>query len=278
MSRGVVFITGASTGIGYATAVRLANAGYDVIPGLRRDEPLPDPVKPAVLIDLADPESIAPACEQVLDRADGKLVGLINNAGINVNGPYESLELAAWRRQFEVNLFGHLAITSALLPALLATRGRVITVGSVGGRLSVPFLSPYSASKFAVRAWMDALRLELRPHGVKAILIEPGAIATPIWDKGNAAASEQLELLSDEQKLRYGPQIDGALKAAALTERNAIPVDRCATVIERALTARRPHGHYLVGPDARVQAALAILPARATDAIINRIVHAPRGA
>jgi NAD(P)-dependent dehydrogenase (short-subunit alcohol dehydrogenase family) len=277
MSRGVVFITGASTGIGYATAVRLANAGYDVIPGLRRDEPLPDPVKPAVLIDLADPESIAPACEQVLERAGGKLVGLINNAGINVSGPYETLELSAWRRQFEVNLFGHLAITSALLPALLATRGRVITIGSVGGRLSVPFLSPYSASKFAVRAWMDALRLELAPHGVRAILIEPGAIATPMWDKGNAAASAQLDLLTDEQKLRYGAQIDGALKAAAMTERNAIPVERCAKVIERALIARRPHAHYLVGPDARVQAAFAVLPTRATDGIINRFVRAPRG-
>jgi NAD(P)-dependent dehydrogenase (short-subunit alcohol dehydrogenase family) len=276
MSRGVVFLTGASTGIGYATALRLANAGYDVIPGLRRDEPLPDPVKAPVLIDLADPDSIAPACKEVLERADGKLVAVINNAGINVNGPFEAIDLEAWRHQFEVNLFGHIATTLDLLPALLANGGRVITVGSIGGRLSVPFLSPYSASKSAVQAWMDAIRIELAPQGVKAILIEPGAIATPMWAKGNAAADVQIHALSDDHKRRYATQIEGARRTANMTERHAIPPERCAEVIERALSARRPKAHYIVGTDARVQAGVAVLPTAVLDRVINRIIGTPR--
>jgi NAD(P)-dependent dehydrogenase (short-subunit alcohol dehydrogenase family) len=277
MNRGVVFITGASTGIGHATALRLANAGYDVIPGLRRNEPLPDPVKPPVLLDLADPDSIAPACTELLERADGKLVGLVNNAGINVSGPFETLPLEEWRRQFEVNLFGHVAITSALLPALLATHGRVITVGSVGGRMSLPFLSPYTASKFAVRGWIDALRIELAPQGVKAILIEPGAIATPLWDKGNADVDAHLDGLTDDQKKRYAVQMDGARKAAAMAERHAIPPERCAKAIEHALTSRRPKGRYLVGPDAHLQASIAAMPTRVLDGATRMATRQPRG-
>jgi NAD(P)-dependent dehydrogenase (short-subunit alcohol dehydrogenase family) len=277
MSRGVVFITGASTGIGHATALRLANLGYDVIPGLRRNVPLPSPVKEPVLIDLADPDSIGPACKEVIERANGKLVGLINNAGINVSGPFETLDLDEWRRQFEVNLFGHVAITSALLPSLIDSQGRIITVGSIGGRMSLPFLSPYTSSKFAVRGWIDALRIELAPQGVKAVLIEPGAIATPMWSKGNAAVDEHLEGLTEDQKKRYAPQLDGALKAAAMSEKHAIPPERCAKVIEHAMTSRRPKGRYLVGPDAHVQAGIAAMPTRVLDGVTRLAVRQPRG-
>lgn len=277
MSRGVVFITGASTGIGHATAVRLAGAGYDVIPGLRRDEPLPDPVRPPVLLDLADPDSIEPACKQVLERADGKLVGLVNNAGITVSGPFETLSLADWHQQFEVNFFGHIAITSALLPALLANSGRIVTVGSIGGRMSLPFMGPYSSSKFAVRGWVDSMRMELAPHGVKVSLIEPGSIATPLWRKGVSAADAHRQGLSAAEQERYAAQMDGALKAAAMAEKIAIPPERCAKVIEHALTARRPKGRYLVGPDAHVQATVAVLPTRIADRVTKAVARQPRG-
>lgn len=269
-------MTGASTGIGRATAERLARAGYDVIPGLRRDEPLPEPVKPPVLLDLADPDSIAPAAKQVLDRADGNLVGLVNNAGMNVNGPFEVVGLDEWRLQFEVNLFGHIALSQALLPALLANRGRIITVGSIGGRMTLPFLGTYSASKFAVRAWVDAMRLELAPHGVRAVLIEPGAIATPIWQKGTAAANSLMDGLEPELKQRYGKQMEGLLRTGAMSESHAIPPERCAKVIERALTKRRPAGRYVVGTDAHLQAVLAVLPTRILDRVVNLLAHTPR--
>lgn len=273
MSTGTVFVTGASTGIGHATALRLANAGFTVIPGLRRDQPLPAPVAKPVLLDLNDPDSIGPAAKEVIDRANGKLAGLVNNAGMNVSGVFESLPLEDWRHQFEVNLFGQLALSQSLLPALISAKGRLITVGSIGGRMSVPFLSPYSASKFAVRAWMDAMRAELKPQGVRASLIEPGAIATPLWEKGTSAAVQRIEEMPADIRSRYESGFNGALKIAKASEKHAIPPERVAKAIEHALTARRPKGRYLVGPDAHLQAVLAAMPTRVFDAVIGALVR-----
>ena len=273
MGRGAIFITGASSGIGRATAERLARAGYDVIPGLRRPDALPEPVKEPVTIDLADRTSIGPATQQVLERADGRLVGLVNNAGYTVSGPCEALDTDDWRAQFEVNLFGHIDVTRALMPALLANKGRVVNVGSIGGRMSSPFIGPYNSSKFAVRAWTDAMRMELAPHGVHVSLIEPGSIDTPLWQKGNELADEQLARLTDEQKQRYSRQIAGARKAADFAAGHGIPPERCAKVIERALTARRPKGRYLVGTDARMQATLSMLPVSVSDRLMQSMLH-----
>src|SRR5436305_3142815 len=192
------FVTGGATGFGRATVERLAADGARVVAGVRRPSDVPASASGHVLVDLAEPESVNMAAKDLLEQTDGALAGLVNNAGINVNGPFETLPIEEWRRQMEVNFFGQLILTLELLPAILASRGRIITVGSVGGRFSAPFLGPYSASKFAVRAWMDALRHELSPHGVKAILVEPGAIATPIWAKGNAHADAVLDGMSDE--------------------------------------------------------------------------------
>ena len=265
-------MTGASSGIGRATAERLAKAGYDVIPGLRRPDALPDPVKEPVTIDLADPASIGPATQQVLDRSGGNLVGLVNNAGYTVSGPCEALDVDDWRAQFEVNLFGHIAITRELLPALLENKGRVVNVGSIGGRMSSPFIAPYNSSKFAVRAWTDGMRMELAPHGVHVALIEPGSIDTPLWQKGNELADEQLDKLTDEQKQRYGRQIAGARKAADFAAGHGISPDHCAKVIEHALTSRHPKGRYLVGSDARLQATMSILPVRLTDRVMQSLL------
>jgi NAD(P)-dependent dehydrogenase (short-subunit alcohol dehydrogenase family) len=273
MSRGAIFVTGASSGIGRATAERLARAGYDVIPGLRRPDALPEPVKEPVTIDLADRASIGPATQQVLDRADGHLVGLVNNAGYTVSGPCESLDTDDWRAQFEVNLFGHIEVTRALMPALLANKGRVVNVGSIGGRMSSPFIGPYNSSKFAVRAWTDAMRMELAPHGLHVSLIEPGSIDTPLWQKGNELADEQLAKLTEEQRQRYAQQIAGARKAADFAASHGIPPEKCAKVIEHALTARHPKGRYLVGTDARLQATLSMLPVSLSDRLMQSMLH-----
>lgn len=265
MSRGVVFITGTSTGIGRAAAERLARAGYDVIPGIRRPDTLPEPIKEPVTIDLADPATIGPATQEVLDRANGKLVAIVNNAGYSVSGPCESLSVEDWRAQFEVNLFGHLAITRAMLPALLANKGRIVNIGSIGGRFASPFIAPYNASKFAVRGWTDSMRVELAPHGVNVVLIEPGSVDTAIWGKGRTQADEQLSTLTPEQRQRYAEQIAGALKMVDYVAAHGITPDKCAAVIEEAITTRRPKGRYVVGNDARMQAAASMLPVRFTD-------------
>src|SRR4051812_33374921 len=276
MIKGTIFVTGASTGIGRATVERLAADSYAVIAGVRRDADAPPAATGRVLIDLSEPESVVAAAKHLLEQTDGALDALVNNAGINVNGPFEALPIDEWRRQFEVNLFGQLSLTRELLPALLSSRGRVITVGSVGGRYSVPFLGPYSASKFAVRAWMDALRHELDPHGVKAVLIEPGAIDTPIWKKGTDHADAVLDGMSDGQKQRYAGQVAGGLRLAAMTERNAIPPAKVANVIAKALSTPRPRGRYLVGVDAKAQAVLAAAPTRVSDWVTRRLMRASK--
>jgi NAD(P)-dependent dehydrogenase (short-subunit alcohol dehydrogenase family) len=278
MNRGAVFVTGANSGIGLATAERLTARGFTVIPGVRRPDSLPEAVKEPVTIDLADPATVAPACAEVLEQADGRLVGLVNNAGYTVSGPCEVLDVDDWRAQFEVNLFGHLAVTRALLPALLENRGRIVNIGSVGGRFSAPFVAPYSASKFAVHAWSDAMRVELAPHGVHVTVVEPGAIATPLWSKGQSQADDTLTRFTAEQRARYTKQVDGARKAATLAERRGIAPDKCAEVIEHALTARRPKGRYLVGVDARVQTAIAMLPARVSDRVVRALLGQPKPA
>jgi NAD(P)-dependent dehydrogenase (short-subunit alcohol dehydrogenase family) len=272
MQRGAVFVTGANSGIGLATADHLAGLGFTVFRGVRRPDELPDTVKHAIEIDLSEPRSVERACAEVTERTAGRLVGLVNNAGYTVSGPCEALDIDDWRAQFEVNFFGHLAVTRALLPQLLANHGRVVNVGSIGGRFSAPFVGPYSASKFAVRAWSEAMRVELAPHGVHVALIEPGSIATPLWGKGQAGADVQLEKLTDEQRNRYAQQIEGARKAAKLAEKRGIPPEKCARVIVHALTADKPRARYLVGVDARAQAALAMLPARAVDGVTRRLL------
>lgn len=266
MGKGNVFVTGASSGIGRAAVERLAGDGFDVIAGVRRDGDAPPEATSHVLIDLADPDGISTACKEVLERTGGALAGLVNNAGITVSGPVEVLPLEEWRRQLEVNLFGHLAVTKELLPALLEHRGRIVTVGSIAGRFSAPFVAPYSASKFAVRAWSEALRVELEPHGVLVVLVEPGAVKTDIWAKGNDGLSRAMDGASEEQRQRYAARVEAGRKVADFAERHGVTTDVTSKVISKALTARHPKGRYLVGLDARLQAVVSMLPTRAMEA------------
>lgn len=276
--KGWVFVTGASTGIGRASVERLVSDGWKVIAGVRRDGDQPPTSTAHVLIDVSDGEQVATATKQVIELCDGRLAGLVNNAGISVAGPFEGLSLDEWRRQFDVNFFGQIDVTQRLLPALLAGSGRIVTIGSIGGRMASPFLGPYNASKFAVRGWTDAMRAELAPHGVRVVLVEPGSIATEIWRKGNDQADDVLGRLTPEQEQRYGRQAAGAKKAAAMVERNAIPAAKVGAVVATALIARKPKAHYVVGTDARFQAILATLPAGATDRLLGAMMRPPKDA
>jgi NAD(P)-dependent dehydrogenase (short-subunit alcohol dehydrogenase family) len=262
---GTVVISGASTGIGRATALRLAGGGFDVLAGVRREGDAPEGTTP-VLLDITDSAAIGALAQRIGDRP---LAGLVNNAGIGVGGPAEHVGLDEWRRQFEVNLFGHIAMTGALLPALRAGSGRIVNIGSIGGRQALPLLSPYAASKFAMRGFTDSLRVELRRQGVRVSLIEPGAIATEIWRKADEPFEEIERDLPPELAARYRRELDGARKASRRAARHATPADKVAAAVQHALTARRPRAHYLVGADARGQALIERLPASARDRLLR---------
>ncbi len=270
-----VLVTGSSTGIGRATALRLDRAGFHVFAGVRNRGDAEDleassseRLEP-VIIDVTDSETIEATRERIDQVTDGRLAGLVNNAGIVVAGPLETLDLDGLRRQLEVNVTGQVAVTQAFLPELRAAKGRIVLMASVGGRMSLPYLSPYHASKFALEGIGDALRMEMSQFGVEVSIIEPGAIATPFWGKGTEQVNQVLAAMSPEQRNLYEAPAKAAAEGARKAEKRGISPDRVAEAVEHALTAGRPKTRYLVGIDARAQAALRrFLPDRLLDRLV----------
>ena len=201
-------ITGASTGIGAACATHLRGLGFRIFGGVRKPEDaerLRSAGAEPLTIDVTDADSIRSAASQL---GDAPLAGLVNNAGVAVAGPVEFVPIEELRHQLEVNVIGQVAVTQAFLPALRRARGRVVNIGSIGGRVALPLLSPYAASKFALEAITDSLRRELRPWGMHVSIVEPGAVATPIWDKSRAANEEVASRMPPESLELYGKLID----------------------------------------------------------------------
>ena len=255
-----VLITGSSTGIGRAAALHMDALGWVVYAGVRKESDgleLSDAASTRlhpVIIDVADQASITAAAKNVAEQTGGRLDGLVNNAGITVQGPLEYLPLDDLRKQLEVNVVGQVAVTQAFLPQLREATGRVVFVGSVAGRaFTLPFIGPYGASKKAIGAIGEALRMELKPWNIKVSVLEPGSVATPIWEKGDASFDEELAALPDEAQQRYGRVLDKARKIAAATGRRGIPAEKVAAKVEHALTSKRPRLHYLIGADAFAQ-------------------------
>ena len=199
------------------------------------------------------------------------LAGLVNNAGIAVAGPLEGIALDDVRRQYEVNVFGLLAVTQALLQSIRAGHGRIVNIGSIGGRINTPFVGPYSSSKAAVRSLSAALRRELRPWDIRVALVEPGALDTPIWRKGEEGATETIAALPAHVRTLYARPLEALLDATRTIAAGASSPDDAARAVEHALTAERPKTVYTVGRRAQVQGALhSLLPARAFDALVAR--------
>jgi NAD(P)-dependent dehydrogenase (short-subunit alcohol dehydrogenase family) len=272
---GKVVVTGASTGIGEATAHHLKRLGFEVRAGVRKLEDAERlrvaGIEPLTL-DVTDSQSIA-ACR--FEVGDGPLAGLVNNAGVAVSGPVEFVPIDELRRQLEVNLIGQVAVTQAFLPQLRQARGRIVNVSSIGGRVALPLMSPYNASKFGLEAVSDALRRELRHLGVGVSVVEPGGVKTAIWGKGNRAADEMTASAPPEAERLYGDMVE-ALRAEAdkIDRETGLPPEAVAEVIGKALTAKRPRTRYLVGRDAKLRArAAGLLPDRAMDALIARALR-----
>jgi NAD(P)-dependent dehydrogenase (short-subunit alcohol dehydrogenase family) len=259
-------------------------AGWRVFAGIRRledGERLRGRASPSlapIALDVTSGESIASALAHMSSALhDAGLDGLVNNAGIAVAGPLEVLPLEDLRRQLEVNVVGQVAVTQAFLPLLRRSSGRIVLMGSVGGRLSMPFLAPYCMSKFALEAIADALRLELAPWGIAVSLIEPGAIATPIWNKSVEAAGTMYSKLEPRAGADYEAALERVGAAAQESGRKGVPASRVADVVQHALTATAPRTRYLVGRDARLRALLArLVPDRERDRLISRALKLPR--
>lgn len=275
-----ILITGASTGIGEATALHLTGRGHRVFAGVRKeaDGTRLEASAPAgsltpVHLDVTDEAGIADALEEVGAVTGGRLDGVVNNAGIAVGGPLEFLPLDDFRKQLEVNVTGLLAVTQAALPLIRRGHGRVVLIGSMSGRVAVPMTGAYSASKFAVEALADALRMELRPWKLPVSLIQPGAITTPIWDKGREQAASMSEHFPPEALALYADGIETVVKGIDEQDDNGIPPVEVAKAVEKALFAKRPRSRYPVGTDAKVAGVVArLLPDRVKDEVITRFV------
>jgi NAD(P)-dependent dehydrogenase (short-subunit alcohol dehydrogenase family) len=272
-----VLVTGASTGIGRASALRLDAAGWRVFAGVRREEDA-EALREAgserltpVELDVTDAAQIAAAAALVAESGEG-LNGLVNNAGVAVPSPLETIPIEDFRRQVEVNLTGQVAVTQALLPEIRRARGRVVFISSIGGRIAFPLTGAYHAAKFGVEAAGDVFRQELRPWGIGVSIVEPGSIDTPIWDRGERTADE-IGSRSPQREALYGRAIERYREVVRQTAERGIPPQKVAKVVERALSSSRPRTRYLVGIDAKVQARVRpLVPTPIWDRIVSRVM------
>ena len=269
MQKQHIIVSGASRGIGLSSARALAEAGFHVLAGVRSAE---DSQKLAALnLENLTPVTLditnAADIDALVEALDGRsLSGLVNNAGFAALGPLEFLPLEEIRAEFEVNLFGHIAMIQAFLPQLRAARGRIVNIGSISGFVGFPFFGAYAASKFALEGLSDSLRRELAPVGVAVSLIQPGNIDTDIWQSSISKGQSLEDNLPDEARKVYGrrfsPNANGSYGPAA----KSAP-DEVARAVLEAMTTATPRARYLVGKDAR---RFARMKRFLTDALIDK--------
>jgi NAD(P)-dependent dehydrogenase (short-subunit alcohol dehydrogenase family) len=275
VSNGYILVTGTSSGIGEACARHLGGLGFNVFAGVRKQEDAErvagERIEP-VIIDVSDDASVASAAESIGDAVGNRgLAGLVNNAGIAVAGPLEFIDIDDFQRQLDVNVTGVLRTTQAMMPLIRQARGRIVNISSIGGRVAIPLVGPYNASKFALEGMSDSLRRELRPWGIHVGLIEPGAVATPIWDKGVEQAEEIERDAPPEVRERYGEVMDAIRKQSEKNRTEGVPPQEVAEAVAHALTSSKPKTRYLVGRDAKMRGPMGkVLPDRAMDAAIAR--------
>jgi len=253
-------------------------AGWRVFAGVRKEEDAASLSEAGskhmapLILDVTDAAQIAAAAERIGEEVGVTgLDGLVNNAGIAVPGPLETLPIEDLERQIGVNLTAHVAVTQAMLPAIRSARGRIVFITSIGGLMAFPMFGAYHAAKFGLEAVGDVFRRELRPWGIKVAVVEPGSIATPIWERGDEAVDSLAGRAREGHADLYGETIAFYREVARKTGARGIPPEKVAVKIEHALSARRPRTRYLVGADAHGQAFAAwLLPDRLLDRLIAR--------
>jgi NAD(P)-dependent dehydrogenase (short-subunit alcohol dehydrogenase family) len=273
-----VLVTGASRGIGKGIVEHLAARGWDVIAGVRSQQDADavtklDPQRvSSVILDVTSADDISALEESLPERLDA----IVNNAGIAVGGPMETLSPDEWRKQLEINVIGALAVTQAALPRLRKSRGRIVFISSVNGRLSMPLVGAYAASKFALEAAADALRMELRPWKIRVVVIEPAQTDTDMWRTADDMVAELEAGLSAEHRGLYAKHIAGFKKMIPMSQRMAVPTAKVSAVVEEALTARRPRARYIVGLGPKAQVALmSVMPTRLRDIALRKVSGQP---
>lgn len=274
-----VLVTGCSTGIGRATAVALDRLGYRVYAGVRKEKDA-DVLRDTgsermipILLDVTDSKQIAAAREQIeAEEGERGLAGIVNNAGVLFSGPVEFVPLDDVRQQFEVNVIGDLAIIQAFLPLIRKGHGRVINIGSIGGKIAIPYVSPLCASKFAMECFTDALRVELAPWKIPVVMIEPGLVATAAAPKVAANAEHSYGSLPPEGVELYGKSFKRVMDQAVIDQDKGVAPERVANVVVKALRARRPRTRYVVGRERPIVAVAQFLPDRVLDFVRTRLI------
>jgi NAD(P)-dependent dehydrogenase (short-subunit alcohol dehydrogenase family) len=271
-------VTGASRGIGKGIVEHLAARGWDVIAGVRSQQDADAVTKLApqrvssVILDVTSADDIAALQESLPDRLDA----IVNNAGIAVGGAMETLSSDEWRKQLEINVIGALAVTRAVLPRLRKSRGRIVFISSVNGRMSMPLVGAYAASKFALEAAADALRMELNPWKIRVVVVEPAQTDTDMWRTADTMVEDLEAGLSAEHRSLYAKHIAGFRKMIPMSQRMAVPTAKVSAVVEEALTAKRPRARYIVGLGPKAQVALmAVMPTKMRDIALRKVSGQP---
>jgi NAD(P)-dependent dehydrogenase (short-subunit alcohol dehydrogenase family) len=268
----IVVITGASSGIGEATARELARRGFHVLAGVRRDQDadaIRGPGIEPLILDITNQDHIRALSARVHEDPQSRAVrALVNNAGIGVNAPVEVFAIDEWRRLFEVNFFGHIAVTQTLLPTLIRSKGRVINISSVGGKIAMATYGPYAGTKFALEAVSDSLRREVEPLGVKVIVVEPSAVKTEMLGRVDVTGERIIRGMTTEQHGRYATLMHAIISQALAAIPKGVPAEEAGRVIANAITSKRPRTRYTVGREAALLPLLAMLPDRMLDRIL----------
>ncbi|MDT5141210.1 MAG: hypothetical protein QOD02_3750 [Mycobacterium sp.] len=273
----LIVVTGASTGMGAATVKELARKGFHVLAGVRHEADAEalrglgiEGIEPCIL-DITVESDVAAIADRVAsDPLHRPLRALVNNAGVAINAPVETLPMDEWRRQFEVNLFGHIAMTQALLPALLNNSGTVVNISSVGGKFALPTYGAYAGSKFALEAVSDALRREVSDVGIKVVVVEPGAVKTEMAERGIATAQGLEANMTSAQRERYADITAAVAGQARSFNVTGVSAEHAATVIAKAATASHPRTRYTIGRDAAI---LVRITRVVSDRILDRIIR-----
>jgi NAD(P)-dependent dehydrogenase (short-subunit alcohol dehydrogenase family) len=273
LRREIIVVTGTSSGIGAATARELARRGFHVLAGVLLDVEA-DAIRGTnlepVILDITNDYHIDALVKRIADDPERRpLRALVNNAAIEINAPVEVLPLSEWRRQFDVNLFGQVAMVQALLPALIESRGTVVNISSVGGKLAMGGYGPYASTKFALEAVNDALRRELKPLGMKIIAVEPGAVATEMSGQVRAKADRITSEMTPQQRGRYGALMHAMVAQAESYITKAVPAKEAGRIIADVITSKRPRTRYTIGRDA---ASLVVLVRFLSDRMVDSVI------